>query len=120
MKLYLNEKQRNVVLEILRASENNATEGKDAELALQFQYLYNKIKPTNAAYVSLNRDEAEAIVEFCEIVRKSLDTAMDFINTKSDKSEEEKEELRKETTGYLGEVNDVINQLQDKIRNNPV
>jgi hypothetical protein len=120
MKLYLNEKQRNVILEILRASENNATDGKDAELALQFQYLYNKIKPTNAAFVNLNRDEAEAIVEFCDVVRKSLDTAMDYINTKSEKAEEEKEELRTETLGYLTEINEVINQLQDKIRNNPV
>lgn len=120
MKLYLNDKQRNVILEILRASENNATEGKDAELASQFQYLYNKIKPTNASFITLSRNEAEAIVEFCDIVRKSLDTAMDFINTKSDKSEEEKDELRKETSGYLEEVNEVITQLQDKIRNNPV
>lgn len=119
MKLYLNNSQRDIILEMLRASENNATNGKDYELVAAFNHLYSKIKPENASYVLLNREEAETIVEFCDIVRKTLDNALTFINTKSEQSEEAKDEQRQDAQGHLNSIEAVIVQLQDKIRANP-
>lgn len=120
MKLYLTNTQRNYILEILRASENNAINGEDAELALAFNELYEKIKPINAAYISLNRNEADTIVEFCEIVRKSLDDALSFLNKDKDRDPKEIEELKEQATKAREDIEEVIQQLQQKIKNNPV
>lgn len=120
MKLYLTNPQRNYILEILKASENNALNGKDIELATAFNELYEKIKPLNLKYVSLNRGEAETIVEFCDIVRKSLDDAISYLNKDTKKSKEELDELKEKTTNARDEMEQVIVQLQEKIRNNPV
>lgn len=120
MKLYLNEQQKIYLLEILQASENNAVKGKDAELAEAFNNLYEKIKPSNAAFVSLKRDEADTVVEFCEIVRQSLDKAFNFLEKDEDKTEEEKEELKNRINLARNEIEGITNQLMEKIRNNPV
>lgn len=120
MKLYLNENQRNYLLEILKASENNAVNGKDQELAIAFNDLYEKIKPTNANYVALNRGEAETVFEFCEIVRRSLDNALSFLEKDTERSKEEVEELKSKTTVARDEIEKVATQLQEKIRSNPV
>jgi hypothetical protein len=120
MKLYLNDKQRNYLLEILRASETNAINGKDAELAVAFKELYEKIKPTNSSYVALDRGEAETVVEFCDIVRKSLDTAIGFLNKDVDRSPEELEDLKLQALTAREEIEEVANQLQGKIRKNPL
>jgi prefoldin subunit 5 len=120
MKLYLTSSQRDYILEILKASENNAVNGEDAELANAFNELYEKIKPLNASYVSLNRGEAETIVEFCDIVRKSLDDALSFLKKDVERDETEREELTQKATKARDEMEQVINQLQEKIRNNPV
>lgn len=120
MKLYLNDKQRDYLLEILRASENNAVNGKDAELAEAFSELYRKIEPTNVAYVSLDRGEAETVVEFCDIVRKSLDNAITFLEKDSERSEEELNELKQQALSAREEIEQVADQLQQKIRSNPV
>jgi uncharacterized protein YdcH (DUF465 family) len=120
MKLYLNDNQRNYLLEILRASENNAVNGKDAELAEAFSELYQKIEPTNVAYVSLDRGEAETIVEFCDIVRKSLDNAIAFLEKDTERSEEELNELKQQALSAREEIEQVADQLQQKIRSNPL
>ena len=120
MKLYLNKQQRNYLLEILKASENNAVNGKDVELANEFNKLYEKIKPENSAYVELKRGDAETIVEFCEIVRHSLDKALAFLENDKDRSAEELEELKQEALDARNEIEQVTNQLQEKIRSNPV
>lgn len=120
MKLYLTKTQRNYILEILRASENNAINGEDVELASAFNQLYEKIKPLNVAYISLNRNEADTIVEFCEIVRKSLDDAVSFLNKDKDRDPKEIEELKDQALKAREEIEEVIQQLQEKIKNNPV
>ena len=120
MKLYLNDTQRNYLLEILKASENNAVNGKDQELAVAFNDLYEKIKPENSGYISLNRGEAETVFEFCEIVRRSLDNALTFLNKDTERSKEELDELKNKTTTARDEIEQVATQLQEKIRNNPV
>lgn len=120
MKLYLNDRQRNYLLEILKASENNAVNGKDVELANEFNQLYEKIKPENVAYVALKRGDAETIVEFCEIVRHSLDKALTFLENDKDRPAEEVEELKQEALDARNEIEQITNQLQEKIRSNPV
>lgn len=119
MKLYLNNTQRKVLLEMLGASEVNALNGKDGELANAFNTLSQQIKPLNATYVNLKRPEAETIVEFCDIVRTSLENALTFIETKSEQPEEAKEAQKLECNQYLTEITAIITQLQDKIRANP-
>lgn len=119
MKLYLNDNQRNYLLEILRASENNAINGKDSELAEAFNEIYEKIKPTNVAYVNLDRGEAETIVEFCDIVRRSLDEAISFLNKDTERDTDDIDEMREQATKARDEIEEVTRQLQDKIRNNP-
>ena len=120
MKLCLNDKQRNFILEILKASENNAVNGKDAELAEAFSDLYKKIQPTNASYISLDRGESETVVEFCEIVRQSLDNAISFLNKDTERSKEEIEELKTQALEARDEIESVVRQLQQKIKENPV
>ncbi len=120
MKLYLNDSQRNYLLEILRASENNAINGKDSELALAFNDLYKKIEPSNSSYVFLNRPEAETIVEFCEIVRRSLDDALSSLNKDTERDLNTLEDLKKKAVEARDEIDKVTMQLQEKIRNNPV
>jgi hypothetical protein len=120
MKLYLNENQRNYLLEILKASESNATGGKDMELALAFRELYDKITLTNLSYVSLKRDEAETLVEFCEIVRTSLDKAISFLEKDKERSEEEVDELKTKATFARDEIESIAKSIQEKIKANPV
>ena len=120
MKLYLNDRQRNYLLEILKASENNAVNGKDIELANEFNKLYEKIQPENAAYVELKRPDAETIVEFCEIVRRSLDNALSFLEKDTERPKEEVDDLKEKTISARDEIEQITNQLQEKIRNNPV
>lgn len=120
MKLYLNNKQRNYLLEILKASEKNAVNGKDVELANEFNKLYEKIKPENAAFIELKRGDAETIVEFCEIVRHSLDKALTFLAKDKDRPVEEVEELKQQASDARNEIEQITNQLQEKIRSNPV
>lgn len=120
MKLFLNSNQRDYILEILKVSENNAITGNDGELALAFRDLYNKIEPLNVAYINLNRAEAETIVEFCEIVRRSLDNALSFLNKDSNREPEEVADLKDKTEHARNEIEEVLKQLQEKIKNNPV
>jgi chaperonin cofactor prefoldin len=120
MKLYLNNKQRDYLLEILRASENNALNGKDAELAKAFNELFEKIKPDNTSWINLNRGEAETVVEFCEIVRKSLDNAISFLDKDKERDSSELEILRNQALEARREIEEVADQLQEKIRKNPI
>jgi len=120
MKLYLNNSQRNYLLEILSASENNAVNGKDLELAAEFNRLHQKIKPENAAFIELKRGDAETIVEFCEIVRHSLDKALSFLDKDTERSAEEVEDLKQKTIKARDEIDQVTSQLMEKIRSNPV
>lgn len=120
MKLYLNNTQRNLLLEILRSSENNAIHGKDVELANSFSELYRSIEPKNLAYVSLDRADAETIVEFCEVVRRSLDKAIAFLNKDTERSANEIEDLKDEAEKARDQIEEIVNQLQDKIKKNPV
>lgn len=120
MKLYLNKKQRNYLLEVFKVSENNAIDGRDAELANAFNDLYEKIKPLNTAYINLDRGESETIVEFCDIIRSSLDKALTFLNNDKTRDETQKEELKKEVMSARTEVDEITNQLQKKIKENPV
>lgn len=119
MKLYLNDGERRTLLEILKASEVNAIQGKDSELASAFGILYKQISPLNATYVKLKRHEAETLVDFCDSVKMSLEKALVFIETESDKPEEEKSEQKIEVNKYLDEVSAIITQLQSKIEANP-
>ena len=119
MKLYLNDKQKTYMLEILRASENNAVNGKDFELAAAFSDLYKQIQPDNQSYVNLNRNEAETIVEFCEIVRISLDKAIGFLEKDTDRPEEEVAKLKVDTVSARDEIDGITLQIQEKIRQNP-
>lgn len=120
MKLYLNDTQRGLLLEILRASENNAVNGRDIELANSFSQLYKSIEPTNLAYVSLDRGDAETVVEFCEVVRQSLDNAISFLEKDTERDANEIEDLKDEAEKARDEIEEIINQLQEKIRKNPV
>lgn len=120
MKLYLNNSQKDYLLEILKASENNAINGKDAELANAFNNLYEKIKPTNCAFINLNREESEIIVEFCEIVRKSLDKALSFLEKDLDRDITETRDLSDKAISARNDIDEIIRQLQEKIRENPV
>jgi hypothetical protein len=120
MKLYLNDNQRNYLLEIFRASQSNAVSGKDMELAEAFNELYEKIKPTNCSYIVLDRAESESIVEFCDIVRKSLDNAISFLDKDTERDPAEVESLRNEALAARKEIEEVADQLQSKIRKNPL
>jgi predicted DNA-binding protein (UPF0278 family) len=119
MKLFLNKNQKNYILEILRASENNAINGKDFELARAFSDLYKQIEPDNQAYVNLNRNESEIIVEFCEIVRQSLDKAISFLDKDTERDPDEVANLKEDAVKARDEINEITNQLQEKIRQNP-
>jgi hypothetical protein len=119
MKLYLNKLQREYLLEVLRSSENNAINGKDFELALAFQELYEKIKPENVAYVKLDRGESETVLEFCEIVKSSLDKALAFtFKNESLKDSTAIDELIKQIEDTRNEIESISDQLREKIRSN--
>jgi hypothetical protein len=120
MKLSLNEKQRDLLLEILRASENNAVNGADQELAVAFNDLYKKIEPLNCTYINLNRSEAEIIVEFCGFVEQSLDKALKFLDQDKERSADEVGDLKEKTQSMLDQITSVSNQIQEKIRQHPV
>lgn len=119
MKLFLNKNQRNLLLEILRASENNAIGGNDPELAAAFSALYEKIEPTNVAYISLKRSDAEVIVEFTEAVKISLEKTINFLNEDTERESAEKEDLLEQAIEAKNEIESVINQLEEKIKQNP-
>jgi len=119
MKLYLNKNQKAYLLEILRASENNAVNGRDAELAKAFSDLYKQIEPDNQAYVNLNRNEAETVVEFCEIVRHSLDKAISFLEKDTERDPDEVASMKEEAIAARDEITSITNQIQEKIRQNP-
>lgn len=119
MKLFLSKTQRNHLLEILKASENNAINGRDFELSKAFSELYDKIKPENSEFVRLKREEAEIIVEFCEIVRQSLDNAHSFLLKDMVRAPEELEELKGRVVTARDEIQKVADQLEKKIRENP-
>lgn len=120
MKLYLNNKQRNYLLEVFKVSEKNAVNGRDAELANAFSDLYEKIKPLNIAYVNLNRAEAETIVEFCDLVTASLIKAINFLNNDKERSKEEINDLLSEAESAKMQIESIADDLRIKIRNNPV
>jgi len=120
MKLYLNNKQRSFLLEVFKASEQNAIKGKDAELAIAFSELYEKIKPLNAECVNLNRTEAETIIEFCDVVTSSLRNAINFLNKDTTRSKDEIQNLLIETEDAKLEIELVSENLRKKIRDNPV
>lgn len=119
MKLFLNKNQRNLLLEILRASETNAIGGNDLELAEAFSTLYKKIEPTNAAYISLKRPDAEIIIEFTEAVRISLEKTIKFLNEDTERDSTEKDELLDQAEKAKIEIESVIEQLEEKIKQNP-
>jgi len=120
MKLFLNKNQRNLLLEILRASENNAIGGNDPELAEAFSSLYKTIEPTNAAYINLKRGDAETIIEFSEAVSMSLDKTIKFLNDDSERDSDEKEDLIDQATSAKDEIEAILKQLKEKIEQNPV
>ena len=120
MKLYLNEVQRHHLLEIFKVSEENAMNGKDMHLALSFRELSDKIKPENAAYIELKRADAESILEFCDIISKSLDKAFQFLEKDSERPQEEVDDLKERVVKAKSEIEGISNQLIEKIRNNPV
>jgi hypothetical protein len=120
MKLFLNNSQRSYLLEVFKASENNAINGKDAELAAAFSELYEKIKPTNVAYYNLNRNEADIIVEFCDIVSHSLTKAINFLNKDTERPRDEVEDLLDKAEKAKKEIEDVSQDLRNKIKANPV
>lgn len=119
MKLFLNKNQRNLLLEILRASENNAIGGNDPELAEAFSTLYKKIEPTNAAYISLKRPDAEIIIEFTEAVKISLEKTIKFLNEDTERDSAEKDDLLDQAEKAKIEIESVIEQLEEKIKQNP-
>jgi hypothetical protein len=119
MKLFLNKNQKVYLLEILRASENNAVNGRDVELAKAFSDLYKQIEPENQAYINLNRNEAETIVEFCEIIRHSLDKAISFLDKDTERDIDEVESMKEEAIAARDEITAITNQIQEKIRQNP-
>ncbi len=118
VKLYLNDKQKYYLLEILRASQNNAVNGKDLELAYAFEQLYKKIDKDNVAYIKIKGSDAETLVEFCEIVRTSLDKALTFLDKDERKTEEEKNTLRAEAVEARDQIEKITDQIQLKIREN--
>lgn len=120
MKLYLNEKQRAYLLEVFKASEQNAVNGRDAELANAFSELYEKIKPMNVSFINLNRTEAETIVEFCDVVSSSLRNAINFLNKDTQRPKDEINELLSQAEDAKLEIEAVSEDLRQKIRNNPV
>ena len=120
MKLYLNQNQRAYLLEVFRASENNAINGSDVELAKAFNDLYTKFSPTNAAYYSLNRGEAETVVEFCDVITSSLTRAINFLNKDTEKSKEEIEDLLDKAEKAKAEIENISENLRTKIKTNPV
>jgi CRISPR/Cas system CSM-associated protein Csm2 small subunit len=119
MKLFLNDRQKGYMLEILKASEVNASRGKDEELASAFNELYKKVEPDNASYINLKRADAESLVDFCLAVVQSLDKAKVFLAEDKDRSEEELVPLKEKTQEAIDEITGIVNQLQEKIRANP-
>ena len=119
MKLYLNDSQRNYLLEVFKVSEKNAVNGKDAELANAFIELYEKIKPLNVSYVNLNRAEAETIVEFCDIVTTSLVKALNFLNSDKERTKDEIDLLLSQVENAKIEIESLADEVRTKIRNNP-
>ncbi len=119
MKLYLNDSQRNYLLEVFKVSEKNAVNGKDAELANAFIELYEKIKPLNVSYVNLNRAEAETIVEFCDIVIASLVKAINFLNNDKERAKDEIDLLLSQVENAKIEIESLADEVRIKIRNNP-
>ena len=119
MKLILNKSQRAYLLEVFRASENNALNGRDAELAKAFNDLYNKIAPANAAYYSINRGEAETIIEFCDAVASSLIKAINFLKKDTERPKEEIDEITKEAENAKLEIENLSEDLRTKIKENP-
>ena len=119
MKLYLSENQRGYLLQILNASKSNAVNGNDQELAIAFQELYDKVSPTNAVYVNLKRGEAESIKEFLQINVDSLDKAMAHLEKDTERSPEEVEDLKNRCISVKAEIQEVLTQLEEKIKNNP-
>lgn len=116
MKLYFNETQRKLIVEIMKASETQALAKQDAPLIQAFQEILAKVEPTNLSYISLKRHEAEALVEFCEFSRMGLDKALVFLE-KEDK--ENKEELKKQAIEYRDELEKVVEFIHLKIKENP-
>lgn len=119
MKLYLNDSQRNYLLEVFKISEKNAVNGKDLELASAFTELYEKIKPLNVGYVNLNRAEAETIVEFCDIVTTSLVKAINFLNNDKKRTKDEIDLLLSQVESAKIEIESLADEVRIKIRNNP-
>ncbi len=120
MKLYLNEKQRNYLLEIFNVSKDNAVKGNDFELATSFEELYKKIEPENALYINLNRGEAESILEFCLVISDSLEKALQFLKEDTTRSKEELDSLSQEVTETKAEIDEILETLRNKVRGNPV
>jgi flagellar motility protein MotE (MotC chaperone) len=120
MKLYLNEKQRDYLLEIFKVSKTNALNGKDFELASSFEELYQKIKPENVVYINLNRGEAESIIEFCIVISDSLEKALQFLKADTTRSEEELNQLTQEASEAKSEIDEILENLREKVRGNPV
>jgi hypothetical protein len=120
MKLTLNNSQRAYLLEVFKASENNAIRGRDVELAKAFSELHTKISPTNAAYYSINRAEAETIIEFCDAVSSSLTKAVNFLNKDTERPKEEVEDLLNRAEKAKADIEKISEDLRLKIKTNPV
>jgi hypothetical protein len=119
MKLYLNDSQRNYLLEILSASKSNAVNGNDQELAAAFAELHDKVSPTNALYVNLKRGQAESIKEFLQINIDALDKAVAHLNKDTERSKEEVEDLQNRCISVKDQIQEVLTQIEEKIKNNP-
>ena len=115
MKLYLTKKQRGYLLEVFKASEQNAVTAGDLELASSFSSLSEKIKPTNVAFYSVKRPEAESILEYCDVISSSLTNAYNHVQKDESKSEEYKKELIEEIEEAKREIDDIYSFIKRKI-----
>lgn len=114
----MTEKQKELVLEVLNASKVNAFNGKDAELVSSFNELLELVDTTQEC-ITMKRPDAETIMDFCIMNVESLDKALSFLSTDTDRSKEEVEDLINRVNVIKDEFNLIVEQIKGKIDKNP-
>lgn len=115
MKLFLNDKQRSMLVEMLSATRSHALGAEDIEVARSTNDLCEKISEGNRDFYNLKREEVLTLFDFADSIRESLEKAIAFIDTKSEQSEEDKELQRKSANEFLVEIKAVSETLKDKL-----
>jgi predicted nucleic acid-binding Zn-ribbon protein len=70
-------------------------------------------------YVNLKRGQAESIKEFLQINIDALDKAVAHLNKDTERSKEEVEDLQNRCISVKDQIQEVLTQIEEKIKNNP-